>query len=373
MEEKWSHNMKVVSKIFGIIFIFFAVLSFLSKFEFKLLQIGSVFDLLPLSLIIKMGFSDREAFDNFVQPYLPIAIGILLAIGIMLIHLSFGPKRRLGSIAPHYGALAFLKNLLFFLSLLFSGFFVTPLILGGIFRFPIALPEALSFMGKGIIPFLIGFGVAVVFLVASLLIRLRQTYESKHMKITYFKDKLLIVYPNHKTYVSNDNLVMVFQDIYNDGYTIVDEFEKKEDNHKRQFRIVFKTKLTKDELKEQFKRRHIAFKRKTSYGLNMPSFYSEVTTFSVSSSTTSWSQDNGVYHRYKKEYETIKTTYSDGSTKTSTRETGTKDLGRYLSTTEYSKTKHTLMKNNEPFLQSNGSKITWDTSSSYTTEKRLGE
>ena len=152
LEEKRSHSMKVVSKIFGIIFIFFAALSFLSKFEFKLLQIGSVFDLLPLSLIIKMGFPDREAFNNFIQPYRSIAIGILLAIGIMLIHLSFGPKRRLGSITPHYGALAFLKNLLFFLSLLFSGFFVTPLILGGIFRFPVALPEALSFMGKGIIP-----------------------------------------------------------------------------------------------------------------------------------------------------------------------------------------------------------------------------
>ena len=189
--------MKVIAKIFGILFIFFAVISFLSKFEFKFLQIGSAFDLLPLGLIIKMGFPDREAFNEFVQPYLSNAIGILLAIGIMLIHLSSGPKRRLGSIAPHYGMRSFLKNLLLFLSLLFSGFFVIPLILG-IFRFPITLPEALSFLGKGIVPFLIGFGVAVVFLVASLLIKLRQTYDAKYMKMIYFKDKLLIVYPNRK-------------------------------------------------------------------------------------------------------------------------------------------------------------------------------
>ena len=365
--------MKVVARIFGIVFIFFVVLSFLSKFEFKLLQIGSVFDLLPLSLIIRMGFSDREAFNEFVQPYISIAIGILLAIGIMLIHLSFGPKRRLGSIAPHYGMRAFLKNLLFFLSLFFSGFFVTPLILM-IFRFPIALPEALSFMGKGIIPFLIGFGLAVVFLVASLLIRLRQTYESKYMKMIYFENKLLIVYPNrNKKRVSNDDLVMVFQDIYNDGYTIIDEFKTREDNHKLQFRIVFKTNLTKNELKEQFKRRHTAFKQKTSYGLNMPSFYSEVSTFSVSSSTNSFSTNDGVYRRYQKEYEVTKTTYSDGSTKTSSRQTGTKDLGRYSSTTTHSSTQYTLMKNNAPFLQSNGSKITWATSYSYSTEKYLGK
>lgn len=359
--------MKVVSKIFGIIFIFFAVLSFLSKFEFKLLQIGSVFDLLPLSLIIKMGFSNRESFNDFIQPYLSIAIGILLAIGIMLIHLSFGPKRRLGSIAPHYGALAFLKNLLFFLSLLFSGFFVTPLILGGIFRFPIALPEALSFMGKGIIPFLVGFGVAVVFLVASLFIKLRQTYEAKYMKMTYSKDKLLIVYPNRKKRrASNDNIVLAFQDIYNDGYTIVEEFEDCGKNNNTQLRIVFKTKLTKSELKEQFNRRHKAFVRKTSYGLNMPPFYSETPTFSVSTSSNSQSYNNGTYRRYQKTYETTKTTYSDGFTKTSTRETGKKDLGLYSSTTTHTSTLHVLMKNKEPFLQSNGSKITWNTSYSST-------
>ena len=362
-----------MAKIFGILFIFFAVISFLSKFEFKFLQIGSAFDLLPLGLIVKMGFPDREAFNEFVQPYLSIAIGILLAIGIMFIHLSSGPKRRLGSIAPHYGMRVFLKNLLLFLSLLFSGFFVTPLILG-IFRFPIALPETLSFLGEGIVPFLIGFGVAVVFLVASLLIKLRQTYDAKYMKMTYFKDKLLIVYPNRKKRrASNNDIVLVFQDIYNDGYTIVDKFEDFGKNNNTQLRIVFRTKLTKSELKEQFNRRHKAFVRKTSYGLNMPPFYSDVLTFSVGTSSNSYSQHDGDYRRYQKTYEVKKTTYFDGSTKTSSREIGKKDLGLYSSTTTHTSTLHVLMKNKEPFLQSNSLKITWNTSYSSTKEKYIGK
>ena len=361
--------MKAFAKFLGIVFIVFAALTLLSQFDLSFLSIGTIFDYFPIGVILAMGFADREAFNEVVQPYLSATIGLLLALAITLLYLSQGPRRRFDwkkfkpCIAPHYGMRVFLKVLFLFLSLALFGFFGVPLLLSFV-GFATAIPEFLAFLGSGIVPHLIGIGAGVVFLLASLFIRLRKSYEAKNMKMVYYGRRLKITYPNkRKKDARSADLAQIFQDIYNDGYTIVESFEPlRTKGGYLHIRVIFRTPLTRKELKEQFKRRHKAFCHKTAYGIDMPSYYSDSCTFNASTDVQRSKSESGPYHRYQDTYQTTKTTYSDGSTKTSTTKVGTKDLGRYKTVTNRTMIQYQMMKDGKPFLQENRIPIMWTNS-----------
>ena len=358
--------MKAFAKILGVVFIVFAAMTLLSQFDLRFLSLGTFFDLIPIGLINYMGFPDREAFNEVVQPYLSATIGLLLALAITLLYLSQGPKRKFDwkkfkpCIAPHYGMRVFLKVLFLLQSLSCFGFFGVPLLLSFV-GFPTRIPEFLGFVGSGLVPYLIGIGAGLLLLLASSLIRLRKSYEAKNVKKVYFGRRLKITYPKAgKKDARSADLAEIFQDIYNDGYTIVEGFEpfQTKEGYLR-IRVVFRTELTRKELKEQFKRRHKAFIRKTAYGLDMPTFYSDSCTFKASADVQRSKSESGPYHRYEDTYRTTKTTYSDGSTKTSTTKVGRKDMGLYKTVANRTMIQYQMMKDGKPFLQEGRVPIMW--------------